>query len=826
MIVAGAGAGGGAAHQAVPAGNGGNGGFSGIGAGIAAVGTAGSAGSQASATVGGGSAALAAAPGIGGILTPDTAPTSNGFPGVAGAGGAGGTDIGFDSGGGGGGGYFGGGGGAATGIDNSTGGGGGGGSSYVAVTGTSLPAAAPTAITGAAGTATAGGAVAGANGSLAIDWVPCLYALSVTKTASPSSLNAGSKTVWTVTVTNSGPDAMTRGDTVTLSDTLPVGPNGGVTPQFKVLSVSSSGGTSTSMSSGALSCAGVTVGAAMPASTVCSRPYAAPSAPGAPSGGTRGLNSGETLTITYEQVISNTASCGSISNTASTVDRATSSGTTDIIGVTASRSITTPLTINCYDLAVVKTVNPTAAAVGHTLIWTVKVTNNGPAPMVGTDDPFANPLIVTDAAPTANVSAPAAFSSSGAAGSCTYSSGTITCPSGLPVGQTQTFTFNQTINAGTPNGTVIANTASVSDPKSGDSNDTSTASVTVQSVALLTLTKVSNGGVGTFTFTGNNGWASQNITTATSGVGVTGGTQPVNSTATPTVITETLAPGYFVTAITCSGLPSGGTYALDLNARSVTFNTTATAAGGTIACTFTNGFASLTITKSQVGGPNPITAAGQSISYAVNVANTGGTPLAAVTLTDALAQGATALTLTSAPTLASGDTNANSVLDIGETWVYAAAYAVPQSVIDSGATLSNTASVGTDKTAPLASAAVTTPIAQTRTMAINKSATLNGSPVGLPVTTALAVGDVITYRYDVTNSGNVTLSAVSISDVHNGNNSVPIPGSEAVLTDVAPANDSTDATAANGLWSSLAPGDTVRFTASYSVNQTDVDLIQ
>ena len=37
----------------------------------------------------------------------------------------------------------------------------------------------------------------------------------------------------------------------------------------------------------------------------------------------------------------------------------------------------------------------------------------------------------------------------------------------------------------------------------------------------VTVTKISNGGVGAFTFTGNNGWVSQDITTVTAGVGVT-----------------------------------------------------------------------------------------------------------------------------------------------------------------------------------------------------------------------------------------------------------------------------------------------------------------
>ncbi len=54
----------------------------------------------------------------------------------------------------------------------------------------------------------------------------------------------------------------------------------------------------------------------------------------------------------------------------------------------------------------------------------------------------------------------------------------------------------------------------------------------------------------------------------------------------------------------------------------------------------------------------------------------------------------------------------------------------------------------------------------------------------------------------------------------------PVPGSEVILSDVAPVGNSTDATANNGQWSILAPGDTVRFSANYTVVQADIDLLQ
>ena len=134
---------------------------------------------------------------------------------------------------------------------------------------------------------------------------------------------------------------------------------------------------------------------------------------------------------------------------------------------------------------------------------------------------------------------------------------------------------------------------------------------------------------------------------------------------------------------------------------------------------------------------------------------------------------------------------------------------------------------------------------------IENQATVNGTYIGNPVsaqsllvsvpvvTTNLhmlvtktadkisnvVVGDVITYTYKVLNDGNVTINNITLADVHNAASPAPIPGSEA-LTDVPPLGNSTDVTPSDGVWSSLAPGDTITFTATYTVTQSDVDNLQ
>jgi uncharacterized repeat protein (TIGR01451 family) len=572
MVEAGGGGGGGAAHQAPTLGAGGIAGFSLTAPGVA-VGGNGNVGNNT--TNNGGQGGQSSAGGLGGAFTPTTTNGNNGFAGGGigtGTGGNGAADFGTDTGGGGGGGYTGGGGGSSTVSDTATAAGGGGGSSFVRATSPTVSAASPSAVSGVAGPATAPGAFAGAAGLATIDWIPCRYVLNLSKTASLSTVNAGAKTVWTVAVRNDGPDPMTKGDVVTLTDTLPTGPIGAPAPQFKILSIATSGGTNADMASGAVTCTGLSAGSAMTASTVCSRPYSAPSAPGTPSGGTRGLNSGETLTITYEQVFANTAAAASITNTATVNDRSTLIGTTDITGTNVVRTSAATVNVVPYNLRVSKTASSSLINSGGNITWTINVTNDGPGNMFGPDDTAANNLSVADVAPTANAAAPTGFTASGPAGACTYTLGVINCPGNLNSGQTQTFSFQQTVSSLALSGTQVVNTAVVTDYVIGDTDDSAVATVTVSPSANLSIVK-SNG-----------------VSSVISGSTITYSLLVTNNgpdSTTGPVVTDVpgagiTCPGSNAVTITGNGIPAGSFTVANLTGAGITLGTLANGQSATL----------------------------------------------------------------------------------------------------------------------------------------------------------------------------------------------------------------------------------------------------
>ncbi|MEL7542148.1 MAG: hypothetical protein AAGJ70_00070 [Pseudomonadota bacterium] len=241
----------------------------------------------------------------------------------------------------------------------------------------------------------------------------------------------------------------------------------------------------------------------------------------------------------------------------------------------------------------------------------------------------------------------------------------------------------------------------------------------------------------------------------------------------------------------------------------------------------------LAVIKSGVinDGGDGIAHAGDTVSYTYVVTNTTNETVFNVAVTDQAGDFTGAGTVPS-PALSSGgndyDSGAGTPTDIrpGETVTFTASYALEQADINAGALSNQARADGVD----FHNEAATDLSGAT-------NADDNPTVLTLPPMPELdlvkradddtdrGAGETIVYTYTVTNTGNMPINGVTVSDSHNGSGPPPVPNGETLVTDTAPAGDSTDA-AADASWDTLAPGDIISFSGSYIVTQTDVDTLQ
>ena len=381
----------------------------------------------------------------------------------------------------------------------------------------------------------------------------------------------------------------------------------------------------------------------------------------------------------------------------------------------------------------------------------------------------------------------------------TVLSGTVTIPTGSTTATITIPIIDDLIVEGSET-VIVTLTAITSGAASLGATLIATNTIADNDSATVTIANTTNGAeagptAGVFTLTQSKASATNTIIaytvagSATSGTDYTAlsGTVTIPAGATTATITIAVIDDVVLDAgetviVTLSSITSGmATLGAPLNAtNTITDNDTAA---------FTIAKA---VNAASVSVPTTLT-------YTITVQNTGSVALNSPVITDSLAQGS-ALTLTSGPTLTSGDSAPLNVLNVGETWIYSATYNVTQSNIDTGPSITNNASFATTEAPLVTSNTVTTTITRTPSLSIVKTFVFTLDANGNNKADA---GDVLTYSYAVSNAGNVTINGVSVSDIHLG---------QGTLGPITPASVA-----------SLSPGANTLFTASYTAVQGDID---
>jgi uncharacterized repeat protein (TIGR01451 family) len=459
---------------------------------------------------------------------------------------------------------------------------------------------------------------------------------------------------------------------------------------------------------------------------------------------------------------------GSITNTA------TASGTPPTGPAVSSASSTATITAEpVAALTLVKTANPTViTTAGQTVTYSFLETNTGNATLTG--------VSATETA----------FSGTG-------TPPVISCPvtTLAPLDSTTctgTYTVTQAdIDAGT-----VTNTATSSGtPPTGPAvtSAPSTATVTVAAAPALSLTKsatptvVSGAGqsVAYSFFVTNTG----NVTLT----GVSASETAFSGTNTQPVITcpvTTLVP---LASTTCTG-----TYTVtqaDIDAGSITNTATASGTPPT-GPAVTSAPSSATVTAHQVAGlsllktasPTTVTSAGQTVTYSFAVTNTGNQTLTGVSVADTAFSGTGTPPVISCPV---------TTLAPQASTTCTGTYAVTQADIDAGSITNTATASGTPPTGPAVSSAAST--ATVTAQAI--SGVLVVKTASRPtVTTA---GQLVTYSFHVVNTGNQTLSNITITETQFSGTGAPPVVTCPVTT--------------------LEPQDTTDCTGTYTVTQADID---
>ncbi|MGB9929536.1 MAG: beta strand repeat-containing protein, partial [Methanosarcina sp.] len=322
-----------------------------------------------------------------------------------------------------------------------------------------------------------------------------------------------------------------------------------------------------------------------------------------------------------------------------------------------------------------------------------------------------------------------------------------------------TYTITQTdIDSGS-----ITNSAYATGIFRNNTTTSNTDSETVTAVQLPALLIEKSASIGSYSAAGDTITYTYNITNA-GNVIISG---PITITDDKigiiNVTSENLAPGQSTTkyanyrisqADVDSGSVTNSAYATGILGNNITTSNTDNV---TITTSKTPGYIIDKIAIDIAGnGPNAnITAAGDEIRYLINVQNTGNLNLTNVSLNDSLTE-------VSGPI---ESLNNNKVLEVGENWTYTGNYTVSQEDLNSNGNgtgfIKNDATVNCDQLKPRNDSAFVQ-INQNPVHIIEKTV-IDVAGKG-PEGNITAAGDIIRYRINISNTGNVDFTNVTVAD--------------------------------------------------------------
>ena len=460
--------------------------------------------------------------------------------------------------------------------------------------------------------------------------------------------------------------------------------------------------------------------------------------------------------------------------------------------------------------------------VGDTINYTFTVTNNGNVTI--SNITISDPDAVISGGPIASLAV-------GGVDTVTFTGTHVLTQADIDAG---IYTNSATANAQDPNGDpVVSVSDDPADPSNidpdGDGNPSDPTDTDLGATGSLALTKtatLNDGGDGTadvgdtisyaFTLTNTGNITLSNISISDPNVTITGG--PLASLAVGGIDTLTFTGSYTLVQA-------------DIDAGSYTNSATANATdplGNPVVAvsddpadpadidpdgdgnpsdptvTDLGSSASMAVTKTGTlnDGGDGVANVGDTINYTFTVSNTGNVTLTNITLSD--------------PNVTvSGGPIASLAVGASDNSTFTASYTLVQADIDAGSFTNSATAAATDPNGDPVNAVsddptdatnidpdgdgnpsdpTVTDLGATATMAVTKTATLNDGGDG-----SADVGDTITYAFTITNTGNVTLDNVTLSDPN-----VTVSGGPIASLGVGASDSST-------------------FTASYTLTQADID---